>query len=398
MYVQRLTKAGRWLALPTLVLSTYGGASLQLQGYVVSAYIVALWWVAVVAMVATRPRVRINVIAGDRVGVGQTVPVDIDVHQLSRRGRDLIVVPHRLPEQIDAVPDDGVPVGNLKRGQSARVRLSLLCKRRGAYVLRGFRVESDWPFGILRSRQTLAQERPLLVYPKFTRLSQLRLPTGRTYQPGGVALASTLGETTEYIGNREYRDGDNIRDIDWRATARMCRPIVREYREEYFMRVAVILDTHVPTSAKSADEDLFESAVSIGAAVSDYMARQDYLVDLFAAGPNLYHLTAGRSLAYLDQILDILACVDSSTTEPFNVIEPELLENLSKITTVICVMLDWDETRRAFVHRLAQQGAGIKVIVVRDRPCTLDPSADADVLGHIPVLSKRECDLGVEEL
>jgi hypothetical protein len=128
------------------------------------------------------------------------------------------------------------------------------------------------------------------------------------------------------------------------------------------------------------------------------MARQDYLVDLFAAGPNLYHLTAGRSLAYLDQILDILACVDSSDTEPFNVIEPELLENLSKITTVICVMLDWDDTRRAFVHRLARQGAGIKVIVVRDRPCTVDPSADADVLGHIPVLSKRECDLGVEDL
>jgi hypothetical protein len=164
------------------------------------------------------------------------------------------------------------------------------------------------------------------------------------------------------------------------------------------MRVAVILDTHVPKAANAADRDLFECAVSVGAAVSDYMARQDYLVDLFAAGPNLYHLTAGRSLAYLDQILDILACVESSETEPFDVIEPELLENLSRITTVICVMLDWDETRRAFVHRLARQGVAIKAIVVRDRRCTIDPAADADALGPIPVLGKRECDLGVEEL
>ena len=47
----------------------------------------------------------------------------------------------------------------------------------------------------------------------------------------------------------------------------------------------------------------FERAVSVAASVADFMARQEYLVDLFAAGPNLYHLTAGRSLAYLDQIL-----------------------------------------------------------------------------------------------
>jgi uncharacterized protein (DUF58 family) len=224
------------------------------------------------------------------------------------------------------------------------------------------------------------------------------LPTGRTYQPGGVALASVLGESAEYIGNREYRDGDPVKDIDWRATARMQRPIVREYREEYFMRVAVILDTYLPASTSNKQpatsnpeaEENFERAVSLAASVSDYMARQDYLVDLFAAGPNLYHLTAGRSLAYLDQILDILACVDSSSAEPFETLEPALLENLSRITTVICVFLDWNDTRRSFVHRLRAQGAAIKVLIVRDAKPTLDPAPDADLLGPIPVLSASD--------
>lgn len=394
IYTQRLTKAGRWLVLPTLVLSTYGGASLQLQGYVVFSYVMAVWWVAIVATVVSRPRVKIAVAHADRVSVGETVRVDVDVEQVGRRGRDLVVLAHRLPWELDLVPEDGVGIGDLRRGEKGRVRMQLVCKRRGAYVIRGFRVESDWPFGILRSRQTFERQRPLLVYPRFTRLVRLALPTGKTYQPGGVALASNLGEATEYIGNRDYREGDNIRDIDWRATARMCRPIVREYREEYFMRVAVILDTYLPKS----DVEMFECAVSVGAAVSDYMARQDYLVDLFAAGPNLYHLTAGRSLAYLDQILDILACVEGSTVEPFATIEPELLENLSRITTVICVMLNWDQTRRAFVQRLARHGAAVKVIVVREGKCDLDPTLDGDSSGPIPVLGKRECEMGVEEL
>ena len=63
-------------------------------------------------------------------------------------------------------------------------------------------------------------------------------------------LFRSLGESFEFIGNREYRDGDSIRDIDWRATARLSRAIVREYREEYFMRVAVILDIKTPGSGE----------------------------------------------------------------------------------------------------------------------------------------------------
>ena len=142
----------------------------------------------------------------------------------------------------------------------------------------------------------------------------------------------------------------------------------------------------------------FERAVSVSASISDYMARQDYLVDLFAAGPNLYHLTAGRSLAYLDQILDILACVESNPKEPFDVIEPQLAEVMSRISTVICVMLDWNESRRIFAHRLARQGAAVKVVIVRDTPCTLDPQVDADVLGPIVVISNEEFRRGIDEL
>jgi uncharacterized protein (DUF58 family) len=144
--------------------------------------------------------------------------------------------------------------------------------------------------------------------------------------------------------------------------------------------------------------EAFERAVSVAAAVSDYMARQDYLVDLFAAGPDLYHLTAGRSLAYLDQILDILACVDESSTEPFATIEPQVAELLSRISTVICVLLDWDDARRNFAHRLHAQGVAVKIIILRDGPCTLDPADDAAHLGPITTVSTADYERGIDEL
>jgi uncharacterized protein (DUF58 family) len=403
IYSQRLTGAGRWFAVATALFVGYGGTSLQLQGFVLSAYASALWWVALLAMAVYRPRVRLVARSATRVCAGETLHVDVEVEQLGRlRGADLVVIPHRLPGPIDSVPDEGVMLGDLRRGHISRVRIGLKCTKRGAYLLHGFRVETGFPFGILRARRTFGEERQLLVYPKFSPLARLALPTGRRYQPGGVALASVIGESFEYLGNREYREGDNPRDIDWRATARMQRPIVREWVEEYMLRVAVILDTHVPKELARRElqerREAFERAVSVAAAVSDYMARQDYLVDIFAAGPNLYHLTAGRSLAYLDQILEILACVDENPDEPFEVIEPQIAEMLSRISTVICVLLDWNEARREFVHRLSVQGVAVKVIILRDSACSIDPSNEVDVLGGVPVVSKLEYERGIEEL
>jgi uncharacterized protein (DUF58 family) len=403
IYTQRLTRAGRWFAVATAALFSYGGASsMQLQSFVPAGYVAALWWIALMALLLYRPKVKLWTQLSSRTSVGEILPVDVEVEQHGAlRGADLVVMPHRLPLAIDSVPEEGIALPDLRRGQKAKVRLGLRCHKRGKHLFHGFRVESGFPFGLLRSRKVFYQQHAILVYPNFTPLARLALPTGRRYQPGGVALASELGESFEYLGNREYRDGDNVRDIDWRATARVQRPIVREWVEEYMLRVAVILDTHVPQPSKQGKidrADAFERAVSVAAAVSDYMARQDYLVDLFAAGPNLYHLTAGRSLAYLDQILDILACVEANPNEPFEIIEPQMAELLSRISTVICVFLDWNETRRSFVQRMQAQGAAVKVIIMRDGSCTLDPMDDARGLGQVPVISKPEFDRGIDEL
>jgi hypothetical protein len=61
-------------------------------------------------------------------------------------------------------------------------------------------------------------------------------------------------------------------------------------------------------------------------------------------------------------------------------------------------MLDWTEARRAFVRRLQEQGVGLKVVIVRDGRCTLDPEEDAVTLGLIPVIDAKAFAAGVEEL
>ena len=398
-FTQRLGEGGRWFLAFTAICAGYGTSSLELQGYVPLSYVAPIWILAGLWALCLRPRVALRAMHADRVCCGEVLPVEIEVEQTGRlTGADLWALPHGLPMAVDAVPEYGTPVPQLTRGKKVRISLGLRCKKRGVYRLKGYRVETDFPFGLMNSARHFRQERPLMVYPSFSPLSRLDLPIGRRYHPGGVAMASQRGESMEYMGNREFREGDNLRDIDWRATARLNKPIVREYREEYLIRVAVVLDTHVPARSTPATHESFERAISMCAAIADAISRQDYLIDLMAAGPNLYHLTAGRSLAYLDQILDILACVDSNPEEPFVVLEPEILENLAQITTVVCIFLDWTESRRAFALRLVSQGAAVKGIIVRDEPCTLDPGPDVDLLAGLTVIGKTEFEAEVTEI
>lgn len=406
-FTYRFPQPSRWFLALSLVCMTIGSNSLDLQIYVPFTYAFGVWCAAFVCALLVKPRVTLAARHAERIRAGEVLPVDVEIRQdRNLLGAAMTLIPHCLPLALDSVPEDGLRLPSLARGQQTRVRIGVHCAKRGLFTWRGFRVECDFPFGLIRAFRTYAHDYNVLVYPAFTRLSRLHIPTSLRYQPGGVALASSLGESFEYIGNREYREGDNVRDIDWRATARLNLPIVREYREEYFLRVGVVMDTYAPDrlngkllSVKEllAQEENFERAISLAASVSDFMARSDYIVDLFAAGPNLYHLTAGRSLAYLDQILDILACVEPSFDESLATLEPEIASNLAQITTIVCIFLDWDETRRMFVDRLRREGTAVRVLVVRDSPCTLDPDAETSP-GSVRVLSRSDFLAGVEEI
>lgn len=396
LWSRRLSTGGRYFFLATGLFFGYGATSLEFQAFVPLAYAFTVWLLALVSMMFEKPRVALQVQHAERIAVGEELVVEVEVKgQGQMAGGESAVIPHRLPNEIEVVPVTGAVLPPLSKGEVAQATFRLKPEKRGVYRLHGYRVETDFPFGLVHAARVFPSEEKLTVYPKFDPLDRMELPMGRRYQPGGMAFVSSRGESVEYIGNRDYREGDNVRDIDWRATARLNRPIVREYREEYFLRAAVILDTHVPQITPETCAD-FERAVSLCAACGDYMNRADYLVDILAAGTDLHHLLAGRGLASLDQMLDILACVESTPQSPWQTLSPVIAENLERITSVICIFLDWDETRRAFATELLQAGAAVKCVIVRDGNPTIDPHDSWP--GEVPVLGRIEFENGVRQL
>jgi uncharacterized protein (DUF58 family) len=160
--------------------------------------------------------------------------------------------------------------------------------------------------------------------------------------------------------------------------------------EEYFCRIAIILDTFLPSKFTPGQQASFEAAISVVASIADYFSRSEYVVDILAAGPDVYEVSAGRSLAYLENILDVLACLGPCHDPPFATIGPNLFEKLSQITSVVAVLQDWDTPREDFLKRVQALGTAVRAIIVHDGPTQKAWEHVDESLGVVSVLSTAD--------
>jgi uncharacterized protein (DUF58 family) len=278
----------------------------------------------------------------------------------------------------------------VSRGEATEATVTLRPLRRGRYTLPGATVRPCDPLRLAAGRPVACPDQTLLVYPRFWTMDRFDIPLGRRYQPGGIPLTSSTGDAIEFVGTRDYREGDAVKNIHWRSWARRGQPVVKEYQEEYFCRIAIILDTFLPRRPDKRHLAAFEAAVSVVASVADFFSRSDYIVDILAAGPDLYEVSAGRSLAYLENILDVLSCLEPCRDPPFATVAPPLFDKLAQITTVVAVLQDWDAPREEFLRKVKALGTAVRAVIVCERPAKADWPSAAEEIGEVGLMTPAD--------
>ncbi|MDG1478794.1 MAG: DUF58 domain-containing protein [Myxococcota bacterium] len=377
-YRGSLTPAGRavlWGLVASGVLRL-GSLSVALNGVIGALASMLIGAVLLGALFRPRVSVRRRLPPPPSAGAQWSYEVTV-TNTSSRQLRDIHLSERGLPAALRPV---GKPssIASLQPGESACVRLTLDCQQRGAYTLSGLQAASSFPSGLIKlGRRDRAAER-ILVYPAFERLVSFEVPMGLAHQPGGLPVASRVGESMELAGLREWRQGDRPRDVNWSAYARTGRMVVREYQQEHFSRLALVLDVE---AERRADEVYFERGLSVAAAIADALARQEYIIDIFAAGDAVHHFQAGRSIAHFENILELLACLEPGRTLNPAALSAAILPAARRLSAVIFVMTDWDDTRRGLVAQMRSLGIAIRVVCVQ-------PGVDVDGLmpGEVVVL------------
>jgi uncharacterized protein (DUF58 family) len=266
-----------------------------------------------------------------------------------------------------------VPLPPALPNQEVRVQCQLTPLRRGLLRLQSVAVARPDPFGLFRAFVEVRLPQSVLILPKRYPLPLIALPGTMKYQQGGVALASNVGQSDEFVALRDYRQGDPLRHIHWRSWARAGKPVVKEFEDEFFVRHALVLDTFT----KHSQSEAFEEAASIAASFACTIQTQESLLDLLFIGSESYCFTAGRGVAHGEQLLEILASVRPSPRGAFDKLEHLVLNHISKVSGCILVLLAWDKQRRELVQSVRALGVPMLVLVVvepgREKPPLLGP-------------------------
>ncbi|MCX5660369.1 MAG: DUF58 domain-containing protein [Planctomycetota bacterium] len=395
---ERLTRPGQYVVAAAVTSIIAGSLPEVMAGsYTFSAFI-SLVLLSLTISILARPKGRIVRQVADRCVAGATVPVRITVTNTNARDlSDLSAFEFRLPATL-SLQGEPLFIPRLRPGETHSFEYPLATSRRGSYLLPGPTLLSSFPFGLTQARRFEPAPHRLVVYPAFRQLTQLDVPVGQRYQPGGIVLTSNVGESMEFVGTREYQAGDRLRDLHPRSWARVGFPVVRQYQEEFLTRVALFVDTFIPPRTGrplAPADDLLEANLSMAAAITDYLARQEYIVDLFAAGPELYYFQAGRSLGLFENVMDILACIERCPRDPLEVVGPRFNDELRQVSTVIVLLLDWEPRRQNFVRAIQRLGVQVKTIVVSDTR----QQADVDAAGPFSrVVTPAQVRAGIETL
>ena len=267
------------------------------------------------------------------------------------------LIERRTPERATRAALESVPPG-----EQRSVTLWLRPRRRGRLELDAVQLSRLEPLGLVRGLARIPSPGRVIALPKRYRLPAFALPGQRRFQQGGVTLATSVGDSEEFIGLREYRPGDPLQRVHWKSYARTGSPIVKEFQDEFFERHALVLDT----STDKGEDAAFEEAVAVAASFVYAIDTRECLLDLLFVGGEVRTYTAGRGQLQLEHMLEVLAGVGPSAPADFAALSRAVLAQRGALTSCVVVLLAWDDARKTFVDALRRTGVDLRVLLVSE--------------------------------
>jgi uncharacterized protein (DUF58 family) len=191
--------------------------------------------------------------------------------------------------------------------------------RRGREAGGGFFIDSVGPLGLGRRRLQLSLPWEVVVYPPMVSV-RLRASVAEALRrrDAGMKAVRQLGEGRLFESLREWGPGDDLRHIDWKATARRGKVITRLYEAERRQQVLLVLDTgRLMTADVAAGVARLDFAVQAALELAYAAAQHDDNVGIMTFADGVQHFVAPeRGRAGVRRVLDVLAVVQPKLVEP----------------------------------------------------------------------------------
>lgn len=343
-------------AIPVVLLSLAGvDAALATAGWVVLCTLLTFGD----ALAAPDPRaVRVERTVPGKLLLGQSATAQLRVRNTGSR-----LVRGRVRDAWQ--PTAGAPADHprisIPSGEGRVVTIPLLPRRRGELTSRFVMLRSDGPLRIAGRQVRVDSVGAVRVLPPFTARRHLPSRLARLRELDGNTSVQVRGQGTEFDSLREYVRGDDVRSIDWRATARASTTMLRTWRPERDRHVVIVIDTGRTAAARVGDGVRMDAAMEAALLLAALATRAgDHTHLLMFDRVTRARVTRVDGPSLLPTLVDAMAPV-----------EPQLIDT------------DWDAAF-AQVRALTSRPSLVVLLTAQDAA-----EAARGFLGSLPGLARR---------
>jgi uncharacterized protein (DUF58 family) len=217
-----------------------------------------------------------------RIPAGESASVTVRIENVSHLPTGLLLIEDGVPSSLG--PRPRFVLDRLAPQRSRSVTYPVHSNRRGRYPIGPLSVRLADPFGFCQLDRSFRGQRHLLVTPRIEQLPSVPL-TGDWTGTGESRARSIASAGDDDVAVREYRHGDELRRVHWRATAKTDTLMVRREEQPWESRATILLDdrpvAHVGDSPFTGS---FERAVETCASVALHLSHRGYAVRLVTEG------------------------------------------------------------------------------------------------------------------
>lgn len=253
----------------------------------------------------------------------------------------------------------------LGKKESFAHKETVLLKRRGYYQLGEIDVTIRDVFGFYSFKKKITSSTSLLVYPKTINLSTFKITA--SHQSGEALVQDSVFQDKSRVASlREYREGDSVKAIHWKLSAKKAIPIVKDYDNYGDTYATIFIDNDAKLFKDDVDRRLEDKAANAALSIVNYCLNQNIEVSLETQNDRSCIKIQGQQKSDFKPFLETLARFKGNGALNFKSLLMPRIETLKRSSTVIIITPNFDKEMGAQGIQLKIKNFNPLFIVITD--------------------------------
>ncbi len=220
---------------------------------------------------------------------------------------EFLEVMDESPDSTDITSGSSHSVFSIDSNETVTLRYKLSCPIRGNYTLGPVHLRYRDPMGLFSKEISISVPVEVTVLPEVENLKKTKIRPGYPKNRLGNIPSGVVGIGTEFYALREYRSGDRMHDINWKATARKLEPIINDFEGEMSGDVIIIVDGFKGSKIGTVRDNTFGATVRLAASLASSILDDRNRVGLILMGDQMSWVYPGYGRHQYYTIIDRLS-------------------------------------------------------------------------------------------